>query len=104
MTKVGELENFSARVNTACNYIANNRRESRTFDTCFEMYDGSAVALAVYRRSRKNPRIRRNIWKYLGRKSVLTTAFAERRRPTRDIARWAAELREKALAEQQDQT
>ena len=96
MPIVYQSEAYAARVNTASDYIAKGRATSRIFDTCFEMYDGDAVAVAVYRRARKNPRIRRNIWRYLGRATLVQLAFKERRRNRGDLAQWAADLREQA--------
>lgn len=82
---------FATRVNFAASYIAAGRRTTRTFDTCCEMYDGDAVAVAVYRRSRKTPKLRANLWRYFSRDYVLPIAFRERRR--RDLTAWAADLR-----------
>lgn len=78
-------EGFAARVNLACKYIAERRTATRTFATCFEMSDGDAVAVAVYRRSRKSPKIRANIWRYLGRDTVIPTAYAHRHTPTQTL-------------------
>lgn len=99
MSRVYEPEAFKARVDLACRYIAAGRPTTRTFDTCFEMYDGDAVAVAVYRRAQRNPNIKRNLWRYLGRSVCVPVAWRERRRPTRDLANWAAELRRQGKAE-----
>lgn len=87
---------FSTRVNFAVDYIRRGRNTTRRFDTCFEMWDGDAVAVAVYRRMRHDPDMRRKLWRYVARASVLPLAFRERRRSTRNLPVWAAELREKA--------
>lgn len=96
---VYDSEAFAERVNFAAAYISAGREATRRFDTCFEMCDGTAVAVAVYRRARRNPKLMRNLWRYLGRASVVPVAFRERRRPTRDLPAWAAEQRERAAAE-----
>lgn len=93
-----DAEGFAARVNMACNYIANRRATSRAFDTCFEMGDGDTVAVAVYRRSRRNPKLRANLWRYLGRATVIPAAFAARRVPTRDLPKRAAAERARSAA------
>lgn len=80
-----EREGFAARVSLACKYISERRTATRTFDTCFEMNDGDAVAVAVYRRSKTNPKIRANLWRYLCRHTAITTAFAHRRVATKNL-------------------
>jgi hypothetical protein len=87
---------FASRVNLACSYISAGRRTSRTFDTCFEMNDGDAVAVAVYRRSRRNPKLRTNLYRYLDRATIVGAAWRNRRRPTRSLPAWAGELRRAA--------
>ncbi|WP_130576983.1 hypothetical protein [Bradyrhizobium sp. Leo170] len=57
------------------------------------MHDGNAVAVALYRRSRRNPKLRGNLFRYLGRDNLVALAYRERRRPTRALAEWAAQLR-----------
>lgn len=98
MTSYRDPEGFAARVNMACNYIANRREASRAFDTCFEMQDGDAVATAVYRRSRKNHKVRGNLWRYLARDSVVPTAFKHRRVPTKGLAALARQERAASAA------
>lgn len=74
---VYDSENFAGRVALAASYISAERDSNRTFDTCFEMDDGDAVALALYRRTLKRPdtALARNIWKYLSRESVERVAI-----------------------------
>lgn len=96
---VYDPEAFAERVNLAAAYISAGRNATRTFDTCFEMCDGDAVAVAVYRRARHNPKLMRNLWRYLGRASVVPLAFRERRRATRDLPAWAAKQRARKAAE-----
>ena len=63
-----------------CNYAARCIREARDtsnnrqFDTCFEMNDGDAVAVNLYRRYLRNPDAF-PIWKYLN-KDVTLAAVA----------------------------
>lgn len=96
MSRVYDPEAFKARVDLAAQYIAGGRNPTRTFDTCFEMHDGDAVSVALYRRAQRNPRLKRNLWRYLSRRVCLPVIWQERRRPTRDLPQWAAELRRKA--------
>jgi len=49
-------ENSRGRVAYAAQVIARGGANTRTFDSCFENSDGDEVAVAVVRRSRKNPR------------------------------------------------
>ena len=88
---VYDTEAFAERVSLACAVIASGGETTRTFDTCCEMSDGDAVAVAVYRRSRRNPDIRRNIWRYLSREYVLPIAWRMRR--VRNLAQAAREER-----------
>lgn len=84
---------FAYRVNFAARVICSGARTTRSFDTCFEMADGDAVAVALYRRARTNPKLRANLYKYLSRTTLVPEAFAARRRDTRDLGKWARELR-----------
>lgn len=96
---VYQLENFSARVNLASRVISKKGRSTRAFEACFEMYDGDEVAVAVYRRSKKNPRLNKNIWDYLSRKSIAPVAFKMRNVKTRDLSKAAKATRERRVAE-----
>jgi hypothetical protein len=58
-------DDFTGRVNYAARVIANGRQTSRTFDSCFENYDGNAVAAALMRRAEKNERLRTNLPRYI---------------------------------------
>lgn len=101
MSAVYREDNFIGRVNFAAAYISAGRRSTRAFDTCFEMYDGDAVAVALVRRveSRPNTRLAENIWRYLGRNHALETAEKYKAIPTRDLSVLAARLREEAKAQ-----
>lgn len=65
MPTVYDPENFSGRVNYAALVISQRRQTTRSFDTCFEMYDGDAVAAAIWRRSLRNPKLASNLGRYL---------------------------------------
>lgn len=98
MPSVYDPENFSGRVNFAASYIGAGRSTSRSFDTCFEMCDGDAVATALYRRVQKNPntKLAENIWRYLCKESVVPTAVANDHRT--DLKQWSCELRAESAA------
>ena len=93
MPRVNEPNAFAYRVDFAAAVISRGGNTTRTFDSCFENDDGSAVAVALYRRSRRNPKLRANLWKYIRRDITVRDSFAQRRRPTSTLAAWAAELR-----------
>ena len=104
---VYDTDNFMGRVNLAASYISQGRNTTRTFDTCFEMSDGDAVATALYRRAQKAPsgRLASNLWSYLSQASVEPVAVQNAYRA--DLKSWAAELRaesriafQKIMAEQ----
>lgn len=93
MPSVYDPDNFAGRVNLAALYISEGRNSSRSFDTCFEMYDGAAVGLALMRRAEKNPDspLARNLWLYLGREHAEANAAENGHRA--NLAAWARELR-----------
>lgn len=101
-SSVHDPENFQGRVELAASYIAQSRDVScnRTFDTCFEMSDGAAVATALFRRVQKNPesKLAANIWRYLGRSVVEADAAKYADVPTRELPQLAARLRAEARA------
>lgn len=94
MSRVYEDDNFRGRVDHAAKVIARGGDANRTFDTCFEMHDGDAVAVALYRRVTKNPNtsLARNIWRYLSFDSVAPMA---RKYSNRNLDELAREQREK---------
>lgn len=65
MPSLNDPANFAGRVNYAAAVIANGRNQTRSFDNCFENYDGDAVTVALMRRAQKNPRLRDNLPRYL---------------------------------------
>lgn len=73
-------DDFAGRVAFAARVISSGDRTSRRFDGCFEMNDGDAVAVALFRRTRARPdtALARNIWRYLDRQSVQDAAAALR--------------------------
>jgi hypothetical protein len=93
--RVYEQDNFAGRVKMAASYISQGRESTRAFDTCFEMWDGDAVAVALVRRSRKNPntKLAANIWKYIARDTCERLADEN---STTDLNEWAKQLREAA--------
>jgi hypothetical protein len=94
VSAVYTIDNYSGRVSHAAAVITRGGETNRNFDTCFEMYDGDAVATALYRKSLADPDgpLARNLWRYLGRETVEATAKENTRRT--NLAQWARELRE----------
>jgi hypothetical protein len=86
MPSVYDPDNFAGRVNHACAVILSGRRTNRTFDTCFEMYDGAAVAAAVYQRAEKNPRMMEALPRYLCVVSAKKAAEDYKGRRMADVA------------------
>lgn len=89
-----DTEAFKTRVNFAAGYISAGRETTRSFDTCFEMNDGVAVAQALYRRTLKNPdsNLAANLWRYLCRETV--EREAEKHAGERDLEALARRLRD----------
>jgi hypothetical protein len=96
MPATNRPDSFAYRVNFAASVISSGRATTRNFDNCFENWDGDAVAVALYRRARKNPKLRAALWRYIGRATVLPIVYQERRRT--NLKAWAAELRADAKA------
>lgn len=96
MTSVYQDDNFQGRVNLAASYISAGRQTTRTFDSCFEMYDGAAVAQALYRRTIRNPNtnLAKNIWRYLSKETIEKEAAEYS--GERDLADLASRLRAKS--------
>lgn len=93
MPRINDPENFAGRVNLAALIISQGRQTSRSFDGCFENFDGDAVATALYRRAKRSPesKLALNLWRYLGRDSVEPLALDNAHRT--NLAQWARELR-----------
>lgn len=93
MSALNRPDNFAGRVAYAAKVIGGAREPTRAFDNCFENHDGAEVAVMVYRRSLKNPRIARNIWRYLSEGSVRESVAKLAHVPTRAMAAQAAATR-----------
>ncbi|WP_279483519.1 hypothetical protein [Aureimonas sp. SK2] len=93
MPSVYDADNYAGRVNYAATVITRQGGTTRHFDTCFEMWDGSEVAVALYRRSLRNPRLAANLWRYIGQSSTMAAVERLRDVPTRGLAAVAAETR-----------
>jgi hypothetical protein len=93
MPSVYDPENYAGRVSLAAFYISQRRESSRAFDTCFEMYDGDAVAVALWRRAQAKPNsdLAGFLRCYLNMADIekLATANAHRK----NLTAWARELR-----------
>ncbi|MGQ3141255.1 hypothetical protein [Rhizobium oryzihabitans] len=98
MSRINDPENFRGRVAYAAQVIARGGANSRTFDNCFENDDGDEVAVAVLRRSRKNPKLAANLAKYL---NLALAKECDRRMadiPTRKLPEAARQSRQRANA------
>ena len=93
MASVYDPENFSGRVNYAAQVISRGGAQTSHFDTCFEMNDGDVVAAAIYRRSLKNPRLAKNLSRYLRLESIQQANDRVKHVPTRRLATAAAQAR-----------
>lgn len=84
---------YKERVNFAARYISEGRKTNRTFDTCFEMYDGDIVALELYRRAKKNGKLAINLGRYidLGLREAIESRYAHVK--TKDLHIEAEKLR-----------
>lgn len=82
---------FKSRVDFAAKTISSGHRPTRTFDSCFENFDGDVVATALYRRANKRPdtKLAQNLWNYLCQESV--TQVAEENTNT-DLVEWSNSL------------
>ncbi|MDH2092218.1 hypothetical protein N5K21_26200 [Rhizobium pusense] len=96
MPSVYDNDNFAGRVNYATTVISRKGGHTRHFDTCFEMDDASEVAVAVYRRSLRNPKLAANIWTYLARDTVMRDVEEMKDVKTRDLPALAAQSRTRA--------
>lgn len=84
---------FEERVAFAARQIGSGRPSTWHLDTCFEMSDGDAVAVALVRRisARPNTRLARNFERYLG-ESAYEAAQKYRDLPTALLPRLSAQL------------
>jgi hypothetical protein len=112
MPSVYSSEAFAQRVNYAAACISNWRGiGTRHFDACFEMCDGDAVVVALYRRSLKNPKLAANLWRAICRESTLEAVENLKDLPTYKLAEEARREREEGtrafgqfMEEQREQT
>ena len=83
---------FRARVEKAAAWIGTGRPTSRAFDSCFEMWDGDAVCVALLERAQRRPdtKLAANLWRYLARHHVEKVA-SERPRGL-SLAEWSRQL------------
>ena len=96
MPSLNDPENFAGRVNFAAFIITKGQNTSRSFDNCFENYDGDAVAAALVRRAQKNERLAANLFRYINRD---TATAAAARLEGQKLATAARAMRAKARAE-----
>ena len=87
---------FTDRVNYAARHIVSGRPTTRTFDSCFECFDGEAVVLALCRRAEKNERLRQALPRYIAETSIREIPPRYVNRDPQDVSR---EHRSIAMAE-----
>lgn len=95
MTKANDPNSYQARVNYAAQCFLRGTK-SRAFDSCFEMYDGDAVVVALVRRASKNEKLHAAIardWGGTFPALWLDTARKYEDIPTRQLAALAAQIR-----------
>jgi hypothetical protein len=85
---------YDQRVTFAASRIASGKRTTRAFNSCFEMDDGDAVALALSLRvsRRPNTKLAANLWRYLDRESVEPLAKLHKARTTPELRALSATL------------
>lgn len=96
MPSVYNASAFKQRVNyaAACIVIGGSRTQTRHFDTCFEMYDGRVVAVALARRAANNPKLKAALERDFST-TYLADAVAEFAHvPTRGLEEAARAIRE----------
>jgi cystathionine beta-lyase family protein involved in aluminum resistance len=64
MTSPYDTHAFSTRVNYAAQCIRKGSTGGRSFDTCFEMYDGEFVVTMLVRKAERNPTFAAAMLKY----------------------------------------
>ena len=98
---VRDPDAFYERVNYAIRCILMGRTGTRGYDTCFEMYDGELVAVAVYRHAQANPALLERLWRGLGQASTLAAVTQYASCADQDLPRLARQLRTQRYAEAQ---
>lgn len=99
MASVYDDFNFMGRVNYAAQCFMRRISNSRSFDTCFEMFDGRAVVTALVRRSAKNERLHAAIssqWSGTFPQQWLDVAEEHKTIATRELSKLAASMRAEA--------
>jgi hypothetical protein len=93
---VYQPDNYHGRVKLAASYIAQDKGGTRSFDTCFEMDDGAAVAVALYRRAQENPNgpLAKNLWTHISKDYTLRSVERFKHVATKDLPSLARELRD----------
>lgn len=81
------IETFSERVNYAARFIVSGRESNRSFDGCFECYDGDAVVLALCRLAEKNERLRQMLPRYISEASIRDVPQRYAGRNAADVSR-----------------
>lgn len=66
MSAIHQRHGFRARVAHAAHVIRENGEAGQDFDTCFEMWDGDAVAVALWRMSKYDMLLAMNLPKFIG--------------------------------------
>ncbi len=92
-------DEFTRRVNQALSLIQTGQTSTRTFDACFEMYDGELVAVAVYRRAQRDPALLARLWRGLGQEITLAAVTQYAPFTDEDLPRLARQLRAQRYAE-----
>lgn len=100
MSRLNDPENFRGRVAYAAQVVARAGAHTRAFDNCFENDDGDEVAVAILRRSRRNPKLAANLAKYLDVALVEECDQQLAHIPTRKLAIAAAAKRARRDAAQ----
>ncbi len=90
---------FTRRVNLALSLIGAGQTNTRSFDACFEMYDGELVAVAVYRRAQTDPALLARLWRGLGQASTLAAVTQYASCADQSLPRLARQLRTQRYAE-----
>ncbi len=87
---------FDRRVTVAATHISKGHPSTRHFDSCFENFDGDAVALALYLRTLKRPdtKLAKNIWKYLDKNSVPSLMDEYHHRTLKELRQLSDEIKE----------
>lgn len=89
-------QSFEGRVRYAADLIASGARPCRAFDSCFENYDGDAVA--VLRQAAKIPALAQNFGRYLNRSRAAADAERWKHLSDEELKREAARLRREGRA------